>query len=207
MYYYYAVFGGFENSMSNTTQIPTAEQGAVSLRCDYLDAIPVPVVEWYMNDDLIQESSSIRYVNNGQYLYIAALTADQRTAQYHCVVTNHGNSQRAPTTYSLASSITADELIVYKELEPFTVELPPGSSVNVQYAAAYRSSGASTGTLLSAICNAPAPVVYSGNGLIGTVSGFSTAGVVEIPCSIIGSINGAGFFYEIIVTGESLRLL
>lgn len=196
-----AVFDGFENTDASLMQIATALGGTVALECDFLDAMPVPTIEWFMNNEttaIAESGTAIIYADNGRYLFIGALTLEQRDVEFHCEVTNAllGSPVRAPTRYSLSNDIAADALVTYGQLEPYTAELD--STLNVQYAAAYRLSGSDTGMVLSLVCTPVPPVSYLGNALAGTISGLDTPGDVEVPCSI-GSLGDITF--EVQVTG------
>ena len=179
--------------------IATVRRGAVALECDFLAARPVPDVNWYMDN-------GTDVIGVGRYLFIRSLTLGQRAAQFHCEVTNALLSSiplRAPTIYTLSEDIDEDELMVYELPTSYITEI--GSTLAVQYAAAFRVAGEHTARGLGLICSTD---LYSGNGLQGTFSGFTTTGDMSFPCLVIGAVNGVGvpitfkITFNIRVTGE-----
>ena len=175
--------------------IATVQGGAVALECDFLAARPVPDVNWYMDN-------GTDVIGVGRYLFISTLTAEQRAAQFHCEVTNallSSTPRRAPTIYTLYEDIPEDELIVYELPTSYITEV--GSTLDVQYAAAFRAAGETTGRELAVSCLAML-ATHSGNGLQGTFSGFTTTGDMSFPCSVIGGDGSVPITFDIQVTGE-----
>ena len=173
--------------------VATVLGGAVALECDFLAAMPVPDVKWYMDN-------GTDVIGVGQYLFISSLTAKQRAAQFHCEVTNallSSTPRRAPTIYTLSEDIPEDELIVYELPTSYITEV--GSTLAVQYAAAFREAGETTGRELAVFCLTD---LYSTNGLQGTYSGFTTTGDMSFPCFVGGGGSGVPLTYNIKVTGE-----
>ena len=74
-----------------------------------------------------------------------------------------------------------------------------GSTLDVQYATAYLEAGETTGRELAVLCSTD---VYSGNGLQGTFSGFTTTGDMSFPCSVVGGDGSLPITFNIQVTGE-----
>ena len=86
--------------------VATVLGGVVALECDFLAAMPVPDVKWYMDNgnDVIVEGRNFFLPDNSRYLFIDVLTAELRAAQFHCEVTNALLSsipRRAPTIYAV----------------------------------------------------------------------------------------------------------
>ena len=153
--------------------VATVLGGAVALECDFQDARPVPDVNWYMGN-------GTDVIGVGRYLFISTLTAEQRAAQFHCEVTNarlSSTPRRAPTIYTLSEDIPEDEYIVYELPTSYITEV--GSTLDVQYATAYLEAGETTGRELAVLCSTD---LYSGNGLQGTFSGFTTTGDMMLSC-------------------------
>ena len=172
--------------------IATVQGGAVALECDFQDARPVPDVNWYMDN-------GTDAIGAGRYLFISSLTAEQRAAQFHCEVTNallSSTPRRAPTIYTLSEDIAEGESIVYELSTSYITEV--GSTLDVQYAAAFRAAGETTGSPLAVICSSD---LYSGNGLQGTFSGFTTTGNMNFTCSVVGG-GSVSITFDIQVTGE-----
>ena len=197
-----AVFDGFERANPNVVSIATVQGGAVPLECDFLAAMPVPDVKWYMDNgtDAIVEGGNFFLPDNSRYLFISVLTAGQRAAQFHCEVTNallSSTPRRAPTIYTLSEDIPEDELIVYVLPTSYITEV--GSTLDVQYAAAYLEAGHTAGSILAVFCSTD---LYRGNGLQGTFSGFTTTGDMSFPCLVIGGGGSVLITYNIQVTGE-----
>ena len=193
LFFAVAVFDGFERANPNVVSIATVLGGAVALECDFLAAMPVPDVKWYMGN-------GTEAIGVGRYLFISTLTAEQRAAQFHCEVTNallSSTPRRAPTIYTLSEDIPEDEYIVYELPTSYITEV--GSTLAVQYAAAFREAGETTGRALAVLCPTD---LYSGNGLQGTFSGFTTTGDMSIPCFVIGGGGSVQITYNIQVTGE-----
>ena len=173
--------------------IATVQEGAVALECDFQDARPVPDVNWYMDN-------GTDVIGVGRYLFICSLTPEQRAAQFHCEVTNallSSTPRRAPTIYTLSEDIPENELIVYELPTSYITEV--GSTLAVQYAAAYLEAGETTGRELAVLCSTD---VYSGNGLQGTYSGFTTTGDMSFPCSVVGGDGSVPITFNIRVRGE-----
>ena len=188
-----AVFDGFERANPSVVSIATVQGGAVALECDFLAAMPVPDVKWYMDN-------GTDVIGVGRYLFINTLTAEQRAAQFHCEVTNallSSTPRRAPTIYTLSEDIPEDELIVYELPTSYITEV--GSTLDVQYAAAYLEAGHTAGSILAVFCSTS---LYSGNGLQGTISGFTTTGNMSFPCSVVGGDGSVLITFDIQVTGE-----
>ena len=173
--------------------IATVLGGAVALECDFLAAMPVPDVNWYMDN-------GTDVIGVGRYLFICSLTPEQRAAQFHCEVTNallSSTPRRAPTIYTLSEDIPEDEFIVYELPTSYITEV--GSTLDVQYAAAYLEAGETSGRELAVLCSTD---LYSGNGLQGTFSGFTTTGDMSFPCSVVGGVGSVPITFNIQVTGE-----
>ena len=106
--------------------IRTVEGGGVALECDFEPSNPAPQVVWRANGGLIVEDPNgleILYLEEGRFLYIRRLTAQQRliTLRYYCEVTNFRDENgvmpiRAPTTYTVDVDLQLNTLVVYKEL-------------------------------------------------------------------------------------------
>ena len=105
--------------------------------------------------------------------------------------------RRAPTIYTLSEDIPEDGYIVYELPTSYITEV--GSTLAVQYATAYLKAGETTGRKLAVSCPT---YLYSGNGLQGTFSGFTTTGDMNFPCSVIGGYGNVAVTYDIQVTGE-----
>ena len=173
--------------------VATVLEGAVALECDFLATMPVPDVKWYMDN-------GTDVIGVGRYLFINYLTAEQRAAQFHCEVTNallSSTPRRAPTIYTLSEDIPEDEFIVYELPTSYITELE--STLAVQYATAYLEAGKPTGRELAVLCSSD---LYSGNGLQGTFSGFTTTKDMNFPCSVVGGDGSVQITFNIQVTGE-----
>ena len=187
-----AVFDGFERANLSAVSIATVQGGVVALECDFLAAMPVPDVKWYMDN-------GTEAIGVGRYLFINTLRAEQRAAQFHCEVTNallSSTPRRAPTIYTLSEDIPEDEYIVYELPTSYITEV--GSTLDVQYAAAFQAAGETAGRELAVLCSTD---LYRGNGLQGTFSGFTTTGDMSFPCLVVGG-GSVGITFEIQVTGE-----
>ena len=116
-------FDGFENTVSGVSRIPVALDSSVAMECDVLDAKPPPEIKWYYNDDTneIQEEindNSVRFLDNGRYLYLKRLQLNDFERQYFCRVINANLSEviSAPTRYVLFDNLTQGELLDYKQI-------------------------------------------------------------------------------------------
>lgn len=147
-YYTPAVFNGFRNRTIGSVTLATTIGGSVAMECDFLEGIPRPQVEWYMNDDPvseIREETAILYVEGGRFLFIRFLQAWQQYSLFHCAVIQTINnttilSQRAPISYNLRGSIPYDTLVVYLGDRSFNMVAEEPEPVEVVFAAAYRST-------------------------------------------------------------------
>ena len=169
--------------MSNP--IPTIENGAVALLCDFLDAKPRPEVRWYMNNvTMISESGvDILFLENGRYLFIARLTSAQRSASFHCEVVNANldpnTPQRSPTTYTLSADLSPGELHLYRN--ETTVRGLKGEDVRFVYAAAFRTSGGASILILQC----PPDVDTDGNTLVIQFNNLQNSGMTT--CNLVGT--------------------
>lgn len=152
------VFDGFAAAQPNDIMLETVEGGSVALKCDILQGIPTPAIQWFADDILVEEDladNSILIIDNGRYLFIRQLTAAQRAARYHCSVTTfEGEVLRDPNTYILSNDISQPNFIVqYLDIFPF-VTADIGEPVTLVYsAAAVDSAGNSINLTLS--CPSP----------------------------------------------------
>ena len=83
------------------------EGGSISLVCDVLTGNPPPQIEWFANGVLLQENltgNSLLFLDRGRILYIRSLSAEQRSATYHCevVVALTGERLRDPNTFTIS---------------------------------------------------------------------------------------------------------
>ena len=147
----FAVFSGFQNDNIRTVQVQTVEGGSVAMECDFLDAKPSPIVEWFMNNGTMpipvtEDENQVLYLDGGRYLFIRVLTAEQRSSFFHCEVANAylgTMPQRSPTTYSLEEDLPLGMLQVYRPVQGMTV-IQGRPAVVVYAAASRRLLGAST---------------------------------------------------------------
>ena len=76
---------------SDMRMIPAALDSSVALECAMLDAKPHPHIKWYQDDwEEIQEmtqDNSMRFLDDGHYLYFKSLQAAHFERQYYCAVT------------------------------------------------------------------------------------------------------------------------
>ena len=105
--------------------IPVAVNSDVALECDVLDAKPPPQIKWYDDQGIIQEvtiDNSVRYLNNGRYLYLRRLEPSHLEHQYYCKVTNANLIREisAPTRYVLSDNLTQGVLKDYKQIGNWT---------------------------------------------------------------------------------------
>ncbi len=141
-------FDGFEVTIPTVTLVQMIQGGAVALECDFAASNPPPLVQWFsgpggspgqpstpVDEDLV--NNNILYLDGGCYLFIRALTAEQRGLQYQCEVTNF-NNRRAPTHYTLNTDLESEGLTTYLELGTQIGRI--GSSVRFVYAGANRDS-------------------------------------------------------------------
>lgn len=149
------VFEGFQNMAIRTVELRTVEGGAVAMECDFLDARPRPIVEWFMNNGstaIVEntDQSQILFLDGGRFLFIRSLTSQQRSAFFHCEVANAflgTRPQRAPTTYTLTGVFPLNTVEAYLRDQSVTTTL--GDPVTVVLAAASRTSAGSRAVSLS----------------------------------------------------------
>ena len=116
-------FDGFEwVTKSDVRTIPAALDSSVALECAVLDAKPPPRIKWYQDDqeeiqEIIQDNS-VRFLDDGRYLYFKRLQTSHFEMQYYCSVTNVNLSQEisAPTRYMLIDNLTQGDLMDYKQV-------------------------------------------------------------------------------------------
>ena len=105
--------------------IPIALNSDVALECDVLGANPPPQIKWYNDQEMITEDlvrNTVRFLDEGHYLYIRRLEPTDLERQYHCRVTNaHLNEEiTAPTRYILNDNLTMRVLTDYKQIGNLT---------------------------------------------------------------------------------------
>ncbi len=133
------------------TAIPTVQGGAVALECDFSASNPHPVMQWFSGpggspgqpSTMVQEDvvdNNILYLDGGRYLFIQALTAEQRGMRYQCEVTNFNNG-RAPTIYTLNTDLN-EVLTTYLQLGTQVGRIG-GSDVRFVYAGTNQDSAGS----------------------------------------------------------------
>ncbi len=121
------VYAGFWSTAVRDVAVQTNLGGSVALECDFLVFNRVPRADWYANrtttkveEDLV--NNNVLYLEGGRYLYIRALTAEQRKTRYNCQVANFINiSPLVPgyisnTTYTLDTDLESVGITVYKRL-------------------------------------------------------------------------------------------
>lgn len=117
-------FDGFERMAESNITVPVALGSEVALKCDVLGANP-PQIKWYNDQGAIQEvtlDNSVRFLDDGHYLYLRRLQASHLERQYYCAVTNVNLSQEisAPTRYVLTDTLTQGVLMDYKQIGNLT---------------------------------------------------------------------------------------
>ena len=105
--------------------IPVAVNSDVALECDVLDAKPRPKIKWYDDQGEIQEmilDNSVRFLDDGRYLYLRRLQPSHLERQYYCSVTNANLIQEisAQTRYVLTDNLTQGVLMDYKQIGNWT---------------------------------------------------------------------------------------
>ena len=118
------------------------------MECDFLEASPRPRIQWFMNNGTFPiaeetDQDEILFVENGRFLFIRVLTAQQRNSSFHCEVVNAflgTRPQRSPTTYTLDGNIPPNRLEIYIGDRSVTAII--GEPVRVVYAAARSSNDA-----------------------------------------------------------------
>ena len=105
--------------------IPVALNSDVALECEVLNANPPPHILWFDDHGEVQEvmqGNSVRFLDNGHYLYLKNLQAMHLELQYYCSVTNVNLSQEvsAPTRYVLVDNLTQGVLFDYKQIGDLT---------------------------------------------------------------------------------------
>jgi hypothetical protein len=185
------VFDGFRNMTTNNVQLRTIVGGAVAMECDFLDGSPRPQISWFRDNvnTPIAMSATVMILEGGRYLFISALSAEERASFYRCTATNTllATSQASRTTYTLDGDLEVNSVETYLPERPVTATL--GVDEIVVYAA---SSRISTGRgIISVLCDTSAMMVgvsVTVTGLVLTFSGL--AGVesnrqVNITCPVL----------------------
>ena len=99
-------------------EIKTIEGGSVALKCDFGESNPRPNVMWFEGATALVENTvknTILFLDGGRYLYIRAVSADQRMMRYQCAVSiSNGPMMRAPTTYTLTGNLNSET--VFRDL-------------------------------------------------------------------------------------------
>ena len=176
-------------------EIGTVLGGTVAIKCDVLDAVPVPQIQWFVNGERIvfgsSDHESVMFIDGGRYLYIQSLTAEQRNSQYRCVVANKFSFQRAiaPTTYRLDGNIRMHSITVYKPLEPILLRLKVIEQTVVYYYPAAVPKPDGTASILSISCPTDPNVNIQSNGLVMTIDSLFTKLVesYNVTCELLGS--------------------
>ena len=206
-------FDGFEALTMSTTELGTVEGGVVAMRCDHKEGMPIPEIAWYKIMDngggpieLRHESRNrpLRFLDHGRYLLITFLTSEDRNSSFYCMVTNAylGTApQRSFITYTLNRDIPDNQLILYKQNTQTIATV--GSTVIVAYPVAYRQGNIAEDVTLS--CHLPTNYLnFISSSILGTASGFTNAGVENIPCFLIFSSHNKVFvLFSILVLRES----
>ena len=211
----YSVFDGFDKTTPTAMQTPTIVEGPVALRCDYRAINPPPgpntIVQWSSSSDgssfsVVDQQPDplagrrVLYLDEGRYLYIEALTEEQRNMRYRCSVTlMNGAIMISQITYTLNHDLPDGELVVYRELGTETVELMDNNGqAMLVYASAARNGNIRAPIAIS--CPAAFPVSV----FVVTVPVTSDSETpMTITCSLVGGpaspsiINGT-----VIITGE-----
>ena len=124
--HHYLDFEGFKRTAEEGQEtvevsIPIALNSGVALECDVLGASPPPQIKWYNDQGMItdnQVSNTVRFLDEGRYLYIRRLEPADLERQYHCAVTNARLNEEvtAPTRYILNDNLTMGVLTDYKQI-------------------------------------------------------------------------------------------
>ena len=190
-----------------TTEIETVEGGAVAMRCDHKEGMPIPEITWYMNDgggpiEVVPTGLDIVYLEYGRYLVINKLTPAERSSSFYCVVTNAflgTNSQRSFITYSLSRDIPANQLTAYKQNTQIITTV--GSTVVIAHPIAYRQGP--EGERIELLCTVPNSILFTSELLVANISGLTDAGVVNIPCIIDSTFDNSELvIFSIVVARE-----
>lgn len=119
----------------------------MTLRCDLLQGNPTPLIRWFADDVLVEEDptdDAIIIFDNGMFLFIRQLTAEQRATRFHCLVTNfEGEVFRDPNTFVLSNDISqSNTLVEYRfSIFPFLTAGVGVPATLVYSAAAVDSAG------------------------------------------------------------------
>ena len=129
------------------------------MECDVLPASPRPQIQWFISihlgsrisTSLIREEIyDVLYLEEGRFLFIRELTAEQRRSSFHCEVVNafldSSMPQRSPTNYTLEGSIPPNTLETYIGDRSVTVTL--GEPVQVVLAAAFPLTNGQSGQIV-----------------------------------------------------------
>ena len=211
-----ADFDNFEQMTSEGSTITTVLGGAVALKCDFLASNPpitVDDVQWFrgpldgnIDIEVNPSGTSILYLDNGRYLYIRALTAEQRGMRYQCVVTAFNGIMRAPTTYRLDANIPNPGLHPYRGLG--TQVGGVGETIMFVYVAANRNESGSFSTF-GIQCDDTSGIAYAVRSSFVVDVTLSRAAVaqgqseVPIRCRVFGEgITTIPISGTVIVSGE-----
>ena len=203
-------FDGFEALTMSTTELGTVQDGAVAMRCDHKEGMPIPEITWSMDNgggpiDVQVDSvyGQTQLLEHGRYLFIGRLTSEERNSSFYCKVTNAylGTApQRSFITYTLNRDIPANQLISYKQNTQTIATV--GSTVTVAYPVAFREGPVREEIGLT--CRTSDNVHFGSNSIIGAASGFTNAGVENFQCFLIfGRSRNVFVLISILVLRES----
>ena len=192
---YPADFDGFVHSNPRNLTISTIVGGAVSLECDYIAPGNTLTVEWYANGIFIRRITMISenivhvYLDRGRYLFIRALTAEQRAATYQCEVVFGSPLMRiaSPTIYTLNANLSEAGITEYKDLG--SRRAAPEGTVNFVYAAASRDEAGNLAPF-SLLCQSNRHVLVTVSNSFIAVAKLSAEGSNEIEVNFTCSLGG-----------------
>ena len=110
---------------------------AAAFECLVLPSNPPPIVQWMLSNVIVTENSTVSIVDD-RYLYFTSITSSQLGA-YRCEVINAliNTVEVSPTTYNVADSLPANEVVTYKPIGDLVGSV--GEVLSFIYVGGYRS--------------------------------------------------------------------